>query len=434
MAQPRLVLAREDRLPERLEQGRHAARAVGQRPRRDRQALACQPGRDTAAGPHEHEALVQDKRPHAGPEGRAGEQPRRRRRRHLGRRGGAVASPAPARADDPPPVRLHLDFDDFRVMRAVGDAGLAAAGTGPRVLRRVHPFLLLLEVRPGRAAMAGRPGPLAAPAPRRRPRPLLALAAEQRSRHRGPARTKLVVPRLERRDPVAQIARLRLQGGVLHGRDMTVERFRASTPASARSLPSRATSFSSARARFAVRRTFLTSSRAAFSFARFLSTAVSRLLARCRARTSLQRRSSQRASAASARASASSARTRSRSQRNSRSTGPGADAAGRDDERGPSSATSGTDEVPESSMRISMRDAIPCWIRSYQCQICSDRNDVRTDRRHRSTERLRSGSGTRPVGPRPGSSPASAPRPSPGAGTTTARRTSAPPPIGDRGR
>ncbi len=51
---------------------------------------------------------------------------------------------------------------------------------------------------------------------RGRPRPLLALAAEHRSRHRGPARTKLVVPRLERRDPVAQLTRLRLHGGVLH--------------------------------------------------------------------------------------------------------------------------------------------------------------------------------------------------------------------------
>ena len=161
-------------------------------------------------------------------------------------------------------------------------------------------------------------------------------------------------------------------------RDTTEERFRASTPASARSLPGRAASLSGATDRFAVRRTSRTSSRAAFSFARLLLPTASRLLARCRARTSRQRSSSQRASA-------SSDRTRSRSQRNFQSTGPGADAS----DSCPSSATHGTGGVQISSMRISVRRAIARRIFRYQIQFRSDRNDAATDCRHRSAERLR---------------------------------------------
>ena len=150
-------------------------------------------------------------------------------------------------------------------------------------------------------------------------------------------------------------------------RDMTVDRFRASTPTSTRSRFSRATSFSSARARFAVPRTFLISSRAESSFARLFSRNVSRLRARCRASTSRQRRSSHRASAASA---------RTRSCRNFQSTASGAD---RSECRNPSPTMSAAEDVPKSSVRISMRGPIARRLSGYQCRSCRGQNDARTD-------------------------------------------------------
>ncbi len=97
--------------------------------------------------------------------------------------------------------------------------------------------------------------------------------------------------------------------------DPTGDRFRASTPASARSWPRCAASCSSARDCFAVRRTSPISARAAASFSRLLSKIAFREFARLRSSTSCQRSSSQRPSAAAARASAASARIRSRSHR-----------------------------------------------------------------------------------------------------------------------
>ena len=91
--------------------------------------------------------------------------------------------------------------------------------------------------------MAGRPGLLAPLALRGLPATLLALAAEHRLRHRRPARTKLLVPRLERRDPVAQPPHFGLQGGVLHaqGHDRgalpRIDAGLREKPAQPRSLP-----------------------------------------------------------------------------------------------------------------------------------------------------------------------------------------------------
>ena len=104
-AQPRLVPAREDGRRERLEQRREAPRAVGRRPRRDRQPLAGQPVGDPVEGPKTRIALAREPRPHAGPAGRVREQARHRRRRDFRRRGGAIAASAPARARDHARVR-----------------------------------------------------------------------------------------------------------------------------------------------------------------------------------------------------------------------------------------------------------------------------------------------------------------------------------------
>ena len=125
-------------------------------------------------------ALVQEPRPHAGPVGRVREQPRHRRRRDFRRRGGAVAASAPARALDHPRVRLDRHLDQFRRVGAVRHIRFPAIGADALVRRGVVNFRALFETRPGRAAMAGGAGLVAARTVRPRPLPALALAPEPR--------------------------------------------------------------------------------------------------------------------------------------------------------------------------------------------------------------------------------------------------------------
>ena len=198
------VLMGEDRLGERREQRQEAPHAARQRPRRDRQPLVGHPRRDLTQGPEAGKALVEDARPDAGPVGRPGEQPRRRGRDRLRGRGWAVAAPAVARTHDPADMGLDRDLDDRRGTLAVGDIGLAAAGTYERVRRRLLPFLLLLERRPRGAAVTGRAVLLAAFALRARRLPLLAPAPEDRLRQHRPGRTELHNPGFQSRAPGAQ--------------------------------------------------------------------------------------------------------------------------------------------------------------------------------------------------------------------------------------
>ena len=142
-------------------------------------------------------ALVQEPRPHAGPVGRVREQPRHRRRRDFRRRGGAVAASAPARALDHPRVRLDRHLDQFRRVGAVRHIRFPAIGADALVRRGVVNFRALFETRPGRAAMAGGAGLLAARTVRPRPLPALALAPEPRLGMHRPTRAKLRKLRLE---------------------------------------------------------------------------------------------------------------------------------------------------------------------------------------------------------------------------------------------
>ena len=153
VAHRHLVLVREDRLGEGFEQRQEAGHAAGHRPRRDCQPLVRQPRRDTTQGPEAGKTLEEDARPDGGPTGRPGEQPWHRWRRHLQGRGRTVATPAVAGTDDSADVGLDLDLDDGRGKLAIGDIGLPATGTDARVLRRIVPFLLLLERRPLGAAV-----------------------------------------------------------------------------------------------------------------------------------------------------------------------------------------------------------------------------------------------------------------------------------------
>ena len=142
-------------------------------------------------------ALVQEPRPHAGPVGRVREQARHRRRRNFRRRGGAVAASAPARALDHPRVRLDRHLDQFRRVGAVRHIRFPAIGADALVRRGVANFRALFETRPGRAAMAGGAGLLAARTVRPRPLPALALAPEPRLGMHRPTRAKLRKLRLE---------------------------------------------------------------------------------------------------------------------------------------------------------------------------------------------------------------------------------------------
>ena len=142
-------------------------------------------------------ALVQEPRPHAGPVGRVREQARHRRRRDFRRRGGAVAASAPARALDHPRVRLDRHLDQFRRVGAVRHIRFPAIGADALVRRGVVNFRALFETRPGRAAMAGGAGLLAARTVRPRPLPALALAPEPRLGMHRPTRAKLRKLRLE---------------------------------------------------------------------------------------------------------------------------------------------------------------------------------------------------------------------------------------------
>ena len=163
---------------DRVEQRHEALQAVGQRARRDWQSLVGVPRRDPAQRAPARTVLEQEPRPEAGSIERSGEQTRRWRRRHLQGRGHALATPAPARPLDFADVGLDRDLDQRRHTLAVGDIGLAATGTGARILRRVARFFLLLELGPRGAAVAGRAALLAALASRARLLLPLALAPE----------------------------------------------------------------------------------------------------------------------------------------------------------------------------------------------------------------------------------------------------------------
>ena len=130
MAKRRLVLVREDRLGQWFEQRHEALDAVGQRPWRDRQPHVGQPARDPMQRPAADESFVEHARPDADPVGRGLEQPRHRRRGHLPRRGGAVATPAPARPHDGVLVGLDIDLEQSGAPLAVGGIGT------PEVRRR----------------------------------------------------------------------------------------------------------------------------------------------------------------------------------------------------------------------------------------------------------------------------------------------------------
>ena len=197
LAQPRLALVRLDGGRERLEQRRETPRAVGQRPRRDRQPLAGQPVGDPVEGPKTRIALVQEPRPHADPVGRVREQARHRRRRDFRRRGGAIATSAPARPRDHARVRLDGHLDQFRRVGAVRHIQFPAIGADALVRRGVVNFRALFETRPGRATMAGGAGLLAARTVRPRPLPALALAPEPRLGMHRPIRAKLRKLRLK---------------------------------------------------------------------------------------------------------------------------------------------------------------------------------------------------------------------------------------------
>ena len=120
MTQRRLVLVREDRLGQRLEERHEALYAVGQRPRRDRQLYIRQRCRDPVQGTAADKALEQEAPLYADAVGRVVEQPRHRGRRHFKGRGRTVATPASAGPDDLAGVGFDLDLGDGRGTLAVG--------------------------------------------------------------------------------------------------------------------------------------------------------------------------------------------------------------------------------------------------------------------------------------------------------------------------
>ena len=211
VAQRRLVLVREDRLGQRLEQRHEALDAVGQRPRRDGQPHVGQPGRDSMQGAAVDEALEEDAHPYADPVRRVVEQPRHRGRRHFLRRRGALAGSEPARPDDSVLVGLDLDFDQRGATLAVGDIGLAATRTHARIFRGVALLGALLEPGPPGAAVTGSAALLAALAPRTWLLLPLALAPEHRPRQHRPGRPELLELDLQRLDARRQRRLLGLQ-------------------------------------------------------------------------------------------------------------------------------------------------------------------------------------------------------------------------------
>ena len=140
-------------------------------------------------------------------------------------------------------------------------------------------------------------------------------------------------------------------------RDMIVLRLLDSTPASERSFSRRVTSACKARAFFAVRRTSLISSAAAFSLFRLASSCDFSEPAREREANSARRSSSQRASAAAARA-------RSCSYRGCQSRRACAGAASAGDQV-PSPPSTSVRAAPESS-RIAMRSTVAHGRNRYQ--------------------------------------------------------------------
>ena len=147
------------------------------------------------------EALVEHAHPDADPVGRVVEQPRHRRRGHLARRGGAVATAAVARPDDGVFVGLDIDIEKSGAPLAIGDIGLAATRTYARILRRVAPFLLLPEAGALGAPVSGGAALLAALAPGARLLLPFALAAVDRLRQDAPGRPQLIELGLQRLDP-----------------------------------------------------------------------------------------------------------------------------------------------------------------------------------------------------------------------------------------
>ncbi len=288
-------------------------------------------------------ALVQHMRPH--PNAVPGNS------RHLARRTGAVTAPA-----DNPPLLISMIL-----VRTVGNA--ARAG----VLRHLQPLLHLLERRPAAYGHGQKRRASMTPAASSRSCARTTCSNEAcRSPPRAPRpfRTFIAVFR-----PAFSMRS-----------DTTVDRFRASTPASARSPPGRATFCFSARDFFAVRRTSLTSARAAASFSRLLSKIAFREFARLRPSTSCKRSSSRRPSAAAVRASAASARIRSRSYRDFQVT------ASQHDDCGTSPAAS--DDDTKSSMHMTVHDltAPPKKITGPLLRIT--KINLSADRHHRMNERL----------------------------------------------
>ena len=168
------------------------------------------------------EAFVEHAHPDADPVGRGLEQPRHRRRGHVPRRGGALATPTPARPDDGVLVGLDIDLDEGGAPLAVGGIGLAAARTYARILRRVARFLLLPEPGVLGAPVSGGAALLAALAPGARLLLPLAPAAVERLRQDAAGRAQLVEvdfqlldPRGQRRVLALQIPHLGAQPGIL---------------------------------------------------------------------------------------------------------------------------------------------------------------------------------------------------------------------------
>ena len=220
MAQRRLALVREDRLGHRLEQRHKALRAIGQRPRRDRQPLAGHPRGNAVHGAQAGIALEQEARPEAGPVKRSAEQARHRRRRHFHGRRRALAGSAPARTADHPLVGLDLDLDEGGFLGAVRRIGLPAPSADARIRRRVVLFGTLREPGPLGAAVAARAALLTALALRARFVLLLALAAVERFRQHCSGRAKPLQLGFQRLDPVPRCLRALAQPGVLPGQGL----------------------------------------------------------------------------------------------------------------------------------------------------------------------------------------------------------------------